>query len=291
MTQSGGGLFAANQFQRGSEIERAFTQFLSDAIKAANLLDELVQGWKGLDLKDKIAYMVWGLLLPAAGTYVIRSGFEPLVSLIKSLFVPGEEPKWEPEELLKELILQNSAGIPIVNVIVDGGVQMGLNAVKEARGLKINKSYQQYLFNVDIPALGIVESAGEDLKKILNPERWEKKAADQIFLTYDLIALTAGLPGGGQVRRTTSGWKEFMATRDPRRLVFPKSTLERKTLYQSMAERLFKPRRGGKDMEMYADWYKGLDEDEKRKFKAYVNAHREQLVLTKAERERLAGRR
>lgn len=210
-TQSGGGLFAANALQRGNDVSRAFTQFLSDAIKATNQLDEYIQGFKDLPNAEKINYVVWGMLLPAAIVHLIRSGFEP----------------WrEPEEGLKEFIMQNFYSIPFLGQLMELGVNIGIEKLKRARGIIPNQGWKQYAMEYEAPAASMFAEFGKNTIMLFDAKRWREKPVKNIFVAIDMVAQAMGLPGGGQLKRVSGGMEEVGKTGDLRYLLVSKAALQ-----------------------------------------------------------------
>jgi diguanylate cyclase (GGDEF)-like protein len=238
-TQSGGGLFAATGMQRGPEGRRIFTQFMSDAIKATNLLDELIQGWNDLPAAKKANYILWGMVFPAILTQFVRTGFEP----------------WrEPEETLKEFLLQSFYSIPIAGQVAEVLVNAGTDWLKQRRGVATKRGWQEYAGQFEAPAMSIVQDATKDFLALIDVNKWRSNAPKNILNGIDLAAILAGIPGGGQLKRISGGMEDFRKTHDFRYFLVSKTRLEegRNDLLDKSPERM----RYEKEMKFLSGQYK-----------------------------------
>jgi GGDEF domain-containing protein len=245
-TQSGGGILASNRLQRGGDLYRAFTQFLSDAVKAYNLLDETVMAWKTLPASQKAAYIILGLMLPAFMTHLVRSGGDPTK---------------DPLNYAKELITQVTGAIPFVGQLVDFATIYGINKFKEkVLGLQVDKFSLSFAGDVDAPALSMV---GDITDEITAADK--AKTPDKIaYHLFNAVALATGLPGGGQVKRTWGGLEETRKTGDIRNLILPKSAVQKPK--HTMINVLHKSSRTWNEERAFLKFYDELSLDAKSKF-------------------------
>jgi hypothetical protein len=243
-TQSGGGLLAANSLQRGSDLERAFTQFLSDAVKAANTLDETIQGWKSLSSAQRSTYIIFGLLLPGIMTHIVRTGGEP----------------WkDPEGVVKELIGQVTGAVPILGQLIDLVTTLSMDWVKTLRGLVPNKKAWDYVGELEAPAIAMIGDISKNITTGIKTKDLKKK----ILYFVDAIAMATGLPGGGQLKRTVTGNEDLKSEGDPRYLVLPKAAVA-KPKY-AMVE-LLKNAKTWQDKKKFLTCYSSLSSGAQSKF-------------------------
>jgi GGDEF domain-containing protein len=204
-TQSGGGILASNRIQRGGDLYRAFTQFLSDAVKAYNLIDETIMGWKSLPAKERAAYIVFGLLAPALMTHLVRSGGDPTK---------------DPLNYAKELIMQVTGAVPIVGQAIDFATIWGINKFKEnVLGIEGDKFALSYAGDFTPPAISM---AGDIYGELAAADK-AKSVDKALYHTFNAVALATGLPGGGQIKRTWGGLDETAKTGSVKNLILPKS--------------------------------------------------------------------
>jgi len=259
-TQSGGGILASNRLQRGGDMYRAFTQFLSDAVKAYNLMDELIMGWKSIPPAQRASYIVLGLMLPAFFTHVVRSGGDPTK---------------DPLDYAKELITQVTGAIPFVGQVADYATIFALNKVKEnVLGQKVDKYALSFAADMDAPALAIVSDIADEVTKTDQAKTGEKFA----YHLFNAIALLIGLPGGGQIKRTWGGLEEAEKTGDFRNLVLPKSAVQKPK--HVMIGIINKTGRTWKEESAFINYYNSLSPDAKSRF---IQRSMDELQLTMPE--------
>lgn len=253
-TQSGGGLLAANAMQRGSDVERAFTQFMSDAIKSYNLIDELVMGWRQIPGKDRAAYVAFGILLPAAIDYIIRSGFNPFR---------------EPEEYLSTVIMQPISWIPIIGQVGDMAVSVWNNFAKGLMGRKKDPVFDQEFAP---PSAGIISDALREARKVFKIKKgWadKEKLPEQARATLNLVMILYGMPGGGQINKTIKNLPHLIEEKDIRYLGYSKNQMG-ESKFEIMLRKRKKPRKGSNDVKEFSKWYQSLSESEKEKFRKFA---------------------
>ena len=245
-TQSGGGILASNRLQRGGDMYRAFTQFLSDAVKAYNLLDETAQAWKTLPPSQKASYIVLGILVPALITHIIRTGGEPLK---------------DPLNYAKELITQVTGALPFVGQVVDYATIYGINKIKKhALGQQVNNFSLTYAGDVDAPAL----SMASDIATELTAADRAKTPGKVMYHLFNAVALAIGLPGGGQIKRTWGGIEETAKTGDARNLILPKAAVQKPK--HTMINILNKTSRPWNEERGFLQFYNALSPDAKSRF-------------------------
>ena len=244
----GGGLLAATQSQRGGASSRIFVQFAGDIIKQTQLMDEFVQGYKDLSLKDKMQYVAFGFLATAA-----------IVTMVKEATI---NPMKKPEKLLGHAIRQNFDAVPIIGSIVDFAVLMGENKLAELRGAKGEWS-SNAVPHVDPAALSALGQAFIEGKDVIKNFGTPK----MIMPSIELGALASGIPGGGQAMTTIKGVKNFKETGDPRYLIWGKNAIESGDVESAMVQRFLRPKKGSDDRSVAQKWYNGLSEDQKSEFK------------------------
>jgi hypothetical protein len=245
-TQSGGGILASNRLQRGGDLYRAFTQFLSDAVKAYNLMDETIMGWKSLPPSQKVAYIVLGLLVPAFFTHLVRSGGDPTK---------------DPLNYAKELIGQVTGAVPLVGSAIDFGVLFGINTFKKnVLGQKVDAFGLSYAGEFGAPAISMPGDIAEEIKLASQAKTTNK----MLYHSFNALAMGIGLPGGGQIKRTWGGIDETAKTGDVRNLILPKASVQKPT--HVMVAMLKKSGRTWREDRAFLNFYSKLSPEAQSKF-------------------------
>jgi GGDEF domain-containing protein len=212
-TQSGGGLISMPEWHRGSALARMLSQFKSDPSKTVNLLYEMAGKVRDRGYAKTALDAFWVLLAPAMLEYMIRHGFKP--------------PWDEPEEVAREVVNNVVGGIPYFGQVIEAAGNIGIDKIGEMRGIKPDYRWTRNIGEVNIPALQGISSLSEGL------------AGEKIWAIADGLAAVAGVPGGGQVKRTVQGVQKMAEGKtDIRSLVWSESALKEHTVRASMKKRL-----------------------------------------------------
>lgn len=212
-TQSGGGLISMPEWHRGSALARMLSQFKSDPSKTVNLLYEMAGKVRDRGYAKTALDAFWVLLAPAMLEFMIRHGFRP--------------PWDEPEEVAREVVNNVSGGIPYLGQVVEAAGNVAIDKIGEMRGIKPNEAWKRNIGEVSLPALQGISSLSEGL------------AGEKIWAIADGLAAVAGIPGGGQVKRTVQGAQKMAkGDVDIRGLVWSESALKEHTVRENMKRRL-----------------------------------------------------
>lgn len=256
-TQSRGGVVMMPSIYRGPGMARAFTMFTSDLNQNINILFEMAGKWNMKTTPDKMSEVFWYFLLPSIMVYLVNSAVD-----------------WDdPEEMVKTGISQFSGGLPFLGQLLDSGIAMAADNVKEARGIIPDKAWRNYVMDLVPTSFQFLVDLGEG---IANENPWQILEAG---------AAATGIPYSAG-KRFKKGFDEIRSGGDWRALFWSESALKEDNVFNSMARRLLKPRPKHNDRAEYAAWYRKLSDSKKQKFREYLKKYSNKLNSEKISRMR-----